>query len=265
VEKFITEKQNKQMNIKTLRKIIITFNQVMNYSVRHKYIDYNPVRDAARPKGQGGEEQETIKVLTPKQINNFLDVVGDQKFFVLFILAIMSGAREGELFGLKWTDIDWVNKQVHIQRTFNNGAWYKPKSKTSNRKIDLAPGVLSELMKWKDACPPGELNLVFPNAEGKPICPSNMFRQHFLPAIKKSGIPQIRFHDLRHTYASILIEQGENIKYIQSQLGHSSPTVTLNVYAHLMRPVNQEAARRLENSIFQTTGSKMVADEETDG
>ncbi len=259
-EKFINEKQNNGMNITTLRKVIVTFNQVMNYSVRHKYIDYNPVRDAERPKGQGGEEQEDIKILSPDEIKVFLDAEDDQKFHTLFMMAILSGARRGELFGLKWTDFDWINKQVHIQRTYNNGAWYKPKSKTSNRKIDLSPMMIKELRKWKFACPPSELDLVFPNKQGQPITHSNMLRQHFWPALKKAEIQQIRFHDLRHTYASLFIEQGENIKYIQTQLGHSSPTVTLNIYAHLMEPINQEAACRLENAIFQTTGSKMVAE-----
>lgn len=84
-----------------------------------------------------------------------------------------------------------------------------------------------------------------------------MVKRHFLTALKKAGLPKIRFHDLRHAYGSLLIEQGENVKYIQSQLGHSSPMVTLNVYAHLMKTVNQEAACRLENKIF---GSKMVAE-----
>ena len=70
----------------------------------------------------------------------------------------------------------------------------------------------------------------------------------------------MRFHDLRHTYASLLIDQGENLKYIQTQLGHSSPTVTLNVYAILMKTTNQEAAYRLENSVFGESGSKMVAE-----
>ena len=77
--------------------------------------------------------------------------------------------------------------------------------------------------------------------------------------MQKAGLDKMRFHDLRHTTASLMIEQGENIKYIQSQLGHSSPTVTLNVYAHLMKPTNQEAACRLEIAIFETSGSKMVA------
>jgi integrase len=79
----------------------------------------------------------------------------------------------------------------------------------------------------------------------------NMMQRHFLPALEKAKMPVMRFHDLRHTYASLLIEQGENLKYIQTQMGHSSPTVTLNVYAHLMKPTNQEAAARLEKAVFQ--------------
>jgi integrase len=82
--------------------------------------------------------------------------------------------------------------------------------------------------------------------------------RNFFPALKTANLPKVRFHDLRHSYTSILIEQGENLKYIRSQLGHSSPTVTLNVYAHLMKPANQEAACRLERAIFGD-GSKMIA------
>ena len=74
--------------------------------------------------------------------------------------------------------------------------------------------------------------------------------------MKNAEIPRIRFHDLRHTFASLLIEQGENIKYIQNQLGHASATFTLNVYGHLMKPVNQEAACRLEKAVFETNGDQ---------
>ena len=75
--------------------------------------------------------------------------------------------------------------------------------------------------------------------------------------MKKAEILRIRFHDSRHTFASLLIEQGENIKYIQSQLGHSSPDVTLRVYAHLMKPTNPKAALRLENTVFGVNGDQM--------
>jgi integrase len=117
----------------------------------------------------------------------------------------------------------------------------------------------TKLRKWKLACPVSELNLVFPNEQGEPIEPTYLIRKQFYPALKVVGAKQIRLHDLRHTYASILIKQGENIKYIQSQLGHANPSVTLNTYSHLLESVNQEAANRRENTILKATGSKMVA------
>ena len=154
-----------------------------------------------------------------------------------------------------------ITARCRIERTFNNRAWYQPKTKGSRRKIDLGPSIMRELRHWRLACPPNELDLIFPNEVGGPLNHCNMKNRHFLPALKAAGIGKIRFHDLRHTYASILIEMGENIKYIQTQLGHSTPTVTLNVYAHLMKATNQEAARRLDVQIFGT-GHNLVTNAE---
>ena len=236
-------------------------NQIMAFAVRHRYIDHNPVRDAERPRGQGQVEGPKIRILTHDEIKPFLDAVKGRKYITLFMLAIMSGARQGELFGLKWSDVDWVNNQIHIQRTFNNQAWYDTKTVTSNRKIDLGPSMMSELKRWRLACPPNELDLMFPNGAGGPLNHNNVVSRHFNPALKRAKLGHVRFHDLRHTYAILLIEQGENIKYIQSQLGHSSPTMTLNVYAHLMKPVNQKAALKLESSILGT-GHNLVTTNE---
>ena len=258
IEKLITSRQNEGVHISALRRTLITLGQIMAYAVRHKYISYNPVRDIERPRTQGKERKSTIKVLSPEEINKLLEAVTNQKYQTLFMLAIFSGARQSELLGLKWPDIDWENSQIHIQRTFNNGAWYNVKTKTSNRRIDLGPIMMTALKKWKLACPFSELDLMFPNEAGNPINSSNMYYRYFKPTLKKADLGKVRFHDLRHSYASLLIDQGEKFKYIQSQLGHSSPTVTLNVYAHLMRPYNQESAKRLENSVFGATGRKMV-------
>ncbi len=257
VERYITDRQKEKMNITTLRKTIVTLNQIMNYSVRHRYIDHNPVRDAERPKGQGGEENIKIQVLVPSQITKFLESTSNQKYQTLFMLAVFSGVRQGELFGLKWTDVDWFNSQIHIKRTYNNGAWYKPKSQSSIRKIDIGPATMDKLKTWRKVCPKSELVLIFPNENGGPLDHWHLSDRYFFPALKNAGLPKIRFHDLRHTYASLLIEQGENIKYIQDQLGHASATFTLNVYGHLMKPTNQEAACRLENQVFETNGDQM--------
>ncbi|MFH2098773.1 MAG: site-specific integrase, partial [Pseudomonadota bacterium] len=215
------------------------------------------VRDAEKPRGGGEAREKSIRVLGREEIQGFLEAVQSPKYRTLFMLAITSGARQGELLGLKWPDVDWKNRQIHIQRTFNNGAWFDTKSKASCRRVDLGPATMDALKGWLAVCPESALGLVFPNEAGNPVNHNNMVRRHFQPALKAAGLPLIRFHDLRHTYASLLIDQGENIKYIQSQLGHSSPTVTLNVYAHLMSPVNQESARRLDSSLFGATGNNL--------
>ena len=86
-----------------------------------------------------------------------------------------------------------------------------------------------------------------------------MLRNFFWPALKKAELARIRFHDMRHTFASLLIAQGENIKYIQKQMGHSKPSVTMDIYAHLMDEENPEAAKKLDDTIFQS-GSNLVAE-----
>jgi integrase len=267
LEKFINDRQIHGMNLQTLRKVIVTLGQILTYAVRHKYIDHNPLNEAERPRGRGrftsdedGNANGEMRILSPSQITALISQVKEKKYRTLFMLAVFTGARQGELLGLRWGDIDWETNQILIQRTFNNRRLFFPKTGSSRRKIDLGPVVITTLKRWKMACPPNDLNLVFPNKAGKHIDNSSMLRRHFRPALKAAGLPSVRFHDLRHTYASLLIAQGENIKYIQNQLGHASPTITLNVYAHLMKDRNPEAARRLENLVFGDSGSNMVAE-----
>ncbi len=261
VEKYIRARQEECWNLATLRKTLMVMGQIFSYAVRHRYIDFNPLREAERPRNRGHEgenEEKEMKILTPAQVKAFLDQEKDSKYKMLFTLAAFTGMRQGELLGLKWEDILWEEKQVHVQRTFTKGQFFATKTKGSHRKIDLAPTVMTDLKKWKLAAGKNKLGLVFANEAGQPMNYSNMMNRHFLPGLKAAKVPTIRFHDLRHTYASLMIEQGENLKYIQSQLGHANPTITLNVYAHLMKPTNQEAACRLERAIFGD-GSKMVA------
>jgi len=260
VERFIQDCQDKRVSVPTLKKILITLGAIMTYACRKRYIDYNPVRDIEKPKGQSTHEEDgDINILTPQQIRALVDTTSNLKYKTLFMTAIMSGSREGELLGLKWDDIDWIAGQVHVKRTFNHGRFYEPKTKTSKRKIDLAPQLISQLKEWHLACPPNELDLIFPNGEGKPMDANNLVKREFLPTLKKAKIPKIRFHDLRHTYASLLIDQGESPKYIQTQMGHSSIKVTYDIYGHLIDDANPEAATRLGNAIFED-GSKTVAE-----
>lgn len=259
VEKWITKRLKENMALGTIRKLIVTMNQIFAYAVRHRKIDSNPVTNAERPrKTVDDDTSNKIRILTPDQIRKLLDSMEDQKFRLFFMTAVLTGMRQGEIIGLKWDDVDFRNSQIHVRRTFNSGDFFPPKTKQSIRSIDIPPTLSLELKKWKLASAPNELNLVFPAESGKPLSHDFMYQKKFIPALKKAGLPRVRFHDLRHSYASLLLSLGENIKYIQTQMGHSSPTVTLDVYSHLFKKENPEAARRLERSIFDATGQNLV-------
>ena len=262
IERYMQHCQDEGMSTAMLKKTLVTLGGIFTYACRKRYIAYNPIRDIEKPKGQSTkEEAKDITILIPEQIRALLDAAPDFKSKTLFMTAIGTGARQGEILGLKWDDMDWIAGQVHVNRTFNHGKFYEPKSKTSRRKIDLAPQLIAQLKEWQLACPPNKLDLIFPNGDGNPINDSNLRSRIFDPALKKAKIPKIRFHDLRHCYASLLIDQGESPKYIQNQMGHSSINVTFDIYGHLMKDSNQEAATRLGNTIFGS-GSKPVANQE---
>ena len=115
--------------------------------------------------------------------------VDEPKYRTLSMLAVFSGARQRELLGLRWGDMDWDNCQLAIQRTFNNGRLFTPKTQTSKRKIDLGPTIMKELKKWRLACPKNDLDLVFPNEAGNHINNKNMLRRNFRPALEGRGLP----------------------------------------------------------------------------
>ncbi len=161
-------------------------------------------------------------------------------------VALHSGMRRSEILGLEWKDIDFGERRIILTKTKNN-------ERRTIYMNDTLCSVLKSLLLLRP-----DTGRVFPDLSG------DMVTHAFMRAVKRAGIEDFRFHDLRHTYASLMIEQGENIKYIQTQLGHSSPMVTLNVYAHLMKPTNQEAVLRLESTIFEPTGHSLGTEKEKD-
>lgn len=253
ITKFMAAESSNGASVHHIKKSLVLLSGILKYAVRQRLIDSNPVQEVDKPKGRSRyKSSDEMDIYRPDEIRQFLDNVEGLKYKTLFMLAIMSGARQGELLGAMWSDIDWYNSQFHVKRTFNHNRFYRPKSASSMRKIDLGPTVLAQLKKWKLACPPSELDLIFPSDTGSPLDKNNVIQRHYNPALRRAGLRRIRFHDLRHTYASLLIHQGEHPKYIQSQMGHSSINVTMDTYGHLMNTVNQESAKRLDLMVFQT-------------
>lgn len=170
--------------------------------------------------------------------------------------------RQGELFGLKWADIQWTSGLLHLQRqvqTVPGQEWsfVEPKTKAGWRTIKLGEGTLQVLrehkfqqlaVKEKAGTRWQEFGLVFPSTVGTPGNPSNL-RVDFNRVLAKAGIPRIRFHDLRHTAASLLLNHGVPIIVVSRMLGHSKPSVTLDIYAHLYQESQGEAAELMDKLV----------------
>lgn len=265
VEKLIDDMAERGVRTGTIRKVCITLGMILSYAVRHRYITYNVMKDAERPREKRPAAERKRDFLLPAEIRALIGSVADPMYRMLFTLAAMTGMRQGELLGLRWEDVDWQASQVLVQRSFTKGQWHPTKTKGSRRRVDIGPALLQELRAWRLACPrsgppdqragPG---LVFPNGAGNPLNYSNMVRRHFLPALKAAKVMRVKFHSLRHSYASIQADQGESERYIQAQLGHTNSRITREVYTHLLADRNPEAARRLERRILGQSGRKTV-------
>ncbi len=125
-----------------------------------------------------------------------------------------------------------------------------PKSKASVRKIDVGPRLRIILRQHRLQSIKSSLDLVFCNSESNPLDPENLVKRQFLPAVKAAKIGSLRFHECRHTFGSLKIEQGENLKYVQVQMGHSDIKVTLDVYGHLLKDANPVATAKTDRLVF---------------
>ncbi len=228
---------------KTVINEIVPLKEMFRHAVRWGYLKVNPAEYVERPKAHRKE----IEILMLDEVRKFLNV--NSHYRIAFLTAVLTGLRAGELWGLQWNDINWSLGQVFVRRALWKGQFQTPKSKNSVRKIDLLPQLVDELRHWKTVCPKNDHNLVFPSPEGSLSIHENVMKRYFNPALKQACVRKVSFHSLRHTNASLRIEAGQNIKYVQLQLGHASIQTTLDRYGHLIREVNTEQVRRLENML----------------
>jgi integrase len=192
-----------------------------------------------------------IAPLTQQQARTLLEAAQDNRYHALYVLAVASGLRLGELFGLQWEDVDLHAGTVSVRHTLaelrGKLALTDPKTKRSRRQIEL-PGVaiaaLHEHRKRMMAEGHAGSPFVFVNHTGGPLRRSKFHRHEFKPLLKRAGLPRIRFHDLRHTSATLLLSAGVHPKIVQERLGHSQIAVTMDVYSHVLPGMQREAADR---------------------
>lgn len=204
--------------------------------------------------------------LTPEEVRAFLEHVPG-RWYAFFLTAVVSGLRYGELLAMKWSNLDWNSERYFVKETLTKEADFaEVKTESSRQPVDLSPMCLDALREHRARQAEEKLqagasyvdnDLVFATDTGTPLNFRNVATRVFRPALKAAGLRYIRFHDLRHTCASLLINQGESPKYIQKQLRHASIQMTFDRYGHLFPDTNREAVRRLDAALF---GSRAQAE-----
>lgn len=242
---------------RTVLLIHAVLRRALNQAVRMGMIGRNPAMAVTRPKFQRKE----MKVLSDSQVRTLLSVTEGDRFEAVFWLAVTTGLRLGELVGLKWADLDWPNRRLRIQRQvqrLRGGLTFsEPKTTAGRRVIALGVTTIEKLRKhmelqvgerleagtsWK------ENDMIFPSSKGTPMDPSNLYHI-FKGLLKKAELPDIRFHDLRHTAATLMLQQGIHPKIVQERLGHSDISMTLNTYSHVLPVMQDEVAEKLDEPL----------------
>lgn len=229
-----------------------TLHKVLADAVDGGLLQSNPADKARPPKPRVSGHRE-MQVWDANQLAQFLLHVEGHRLQAAFHLAAMTGMRRGEVLGLRWHDIDLGTNRIAIRHTLVSVAYEvqdsTPKTHQA-RVVDLDPGTIEQLRAhrssqvtqqadWGDGY--HESDLVFCREDGSPIHPDS-FSQAFDAEVRRSGLPHIRLHDLRHTHASIALKAGISVKVISERLGHENPAFTMKQYAHVLPGMQAEAA-----------------------
>jgi integrase len=209
-------------------------------------------------------ERREMKTWTPEEARRFLEAVAGSRLEAAYRLALCCGLRLGELAGLKWEDIDLEPASLQVRRTLlwtgrlggEDGVFYgEPKTARGRRQVELPAQVVEALRRRRQLAQKEERLLagprwqesghVFTTLQGKPLDP-RIIQKDFAEWVRKAGLPRIRFHDLRHTCATLLLSQGVHPKVVQELLGHSQISVTLDTYSHVLPTLQAQAARAME-------------------
>jgi integrase len=255
IQALYNQKVESGIGVRTVRLIHSVLHCALNHALRLGIIYRNPSDAVYKPKAQKRE----MEILDEDQVRMLLIAARGKRHEALYKLAITTGLRKGELLGLKWSDLDWdtyqLNVQRQIQRVPEKGLTYsQPKTAAGRRMIILGSDTISALKdhqkrqwverefkgeKWQDH------DLIFPSSIGTPLSQSNLNRD-YKQLLKEANLPDIRFHDLRHTAASLMLKQGISVKVVQERLGHSDAAMTLNVYSHVIPGMQREAAEKMD-------------------
>ncbi len=259
VQALYTSKLNSGLGSGTVRAIYAVLNGALEQAVRWNMIPRNPASAVNPPKLR----QEEMIVLDADQARRFLDAARGDRWECLYVLALSCGIRRGELVGLKWSDIDLGTRTLRInrqlQRMRNGGGLYFSQPKNASRRTITLPQTAINALKSHrkrqaeqklSAGPHWQENgLVFTTIKGTPVDAQNVTQRSYKGLLKRSGLPHMPFHGLRHSTATILLAKGIHPTYVQKLLGHSSIRLTLDLYSHWMPSMGSHTADGVDEAL----------------
>lgn len=253
VQKLLLDLEKEGLSAATQGKVLRYLKTVLRHAVRLELIDRDPCRAVSAPRVEKKEQ----RFLAPEELDSLLEAA-DGYLKPLLAVACYAGLRQGEILALTWRDIDFQASLIRVRRTYHYAHGFSaPKTPASRRDVPMIPTLRAMLEEHYNASgKPGPDDLVFPNSASKPMDRRNLVRRGFSKALERSGIGDIRFHDLRHTFASLCIAGGVDPKTLQAMMGHSSIRVTMDTYGHLYRDALDRASRSLEAVV--SGGPKVV-------
>jgi integrase len=257
VQSFYRDRLDAGLSASTVHKIHDILRRALAQAVKWYLVPRN-VADVVKPPRPVPKE---IVALSADEAQRLLQAAGGDRLAALYTLAIHTGMRQGEMLALRWQDVDIENAVVSVRRTLTRrggkAAFGEPKTKKSRRSIRLTPHAVEALRshlerQLRDIEILGDRyhdqGLVFTTDTGAPINPSNLRQRSFAPLLKRAGLPHMRFHDLRHTCATLLLSRGVHPKFVQELLGHATIAITLDTYSQVMPSMGDATAKAMEDA-----------------
>ena len=240
VDRIESQHQPKGLSAKTVRNLNQIISSAMKLAIQQKLISSNPADGCALPR----IEHKEMKTLPADQLAAFLNEAKRTGTFELYYIDLATGLRRGELLGLKWQDVDLDSGVIHVRRQVGriDGKVQEAPLKTKNayRNISIGADAIS-ILREKKKQDGGRSEYVFPSPTGGPMSPDSVLKM-LHRVLERAGLPELRFHDLRHTFATLALQNGVDIKTVSGMLGHFSAGFTLDTYAHVTTAAQRQAA-----------------------
>jgi len=240
--------------------------QALKYAVRQGYLGRNPCEMVDPPSWK----RRTMRTLTPSEVEAFFDEAIQSYYYPVYYTAVSTGLRQAELLGLRWRDIDLDMLSISVSQVLykRQGVcqFKEPKTTHSRRRVSMTPKLAlflreykaeRESLYWQLGQPLTLDSLVFAHVDGTPLDPS-VLSHEFARIAKRAGLVGVRFHDLRHTFASLMFLRGAKPKVISEALGHASVAFTMDTYSHIIEGMQEDAMALLDEVLPAGTFQKIT-------